>query len=71
MQTTNYTQEHKGQIRWFWGNSLKKRKPRRTCTKMMEREKYGGKKGTAQRNTSVKHGGRNKLRVFLDGMTAD
>lgn len=37
----------------------------------MEREKYGGEKGTAQRNTSVKHGGRNKLRVFIDGMTAD
>lgn len=30
-----------------------------------------GKKGTAQCNTSVKHGGRNKLRVFIDGMTAD
>lgn len=35
-----------------------------------------GKKGTAQRNTSVKHGGRNKLRVIpsikiIDGMTAD
>lgn len=24
VQTTNYTQEHKGQIRLFWGNSLKK-----------------------------------------------
>lgn len=53
------------------GKQSEERKPRRTCTKMMEREKYGGKKGTAQPNTSVKHGGRNKLRVFLDGMTAD